>query len=207
MRHRVRTNSLGRAGDQRDAMLKHLVRGLIEHGKVETTVLRAKRARPIAERLVTYGKRAQLAMQVASATEAMMQSAKEKSDASATAKQADALATLLQDAVAGMTEGTAKRNRAEQARVWAEEVSAKAKAGELDEAIALIRLIWVYGSGTNVALRRQARKLLGDEKLIKHLFEEMAPEYMDRNGGYTRITRTGLRRGDSAQKAVLEFVE
>lgn len=43
--------------------------------------------------------------------------------------------------------------------------------------------------------------------VVPRLFEEIAPRYMNRNGGYTRITRVGMRRGDGAPMVVLEFVE
>ena len=47
------------------------------------------------------------------------------------------------------------------------------------------------------------------EKMItlgKKLFDEIAPKYAERNGGYTRVTRTGARRGDAAEMAVIELV-
>ncbi len=49
--------------------------------------------------------------------------------------------------------------------------------------------------------------LINGEDLVKHLFDEVAPRYKDRPGGYTRLTRTGLRRGDGAPTAVLELVD
>lgn len=49
--------------------------------------------------------------------------------------------------------------------------------------------------------------LINGEDLVKHLFDEIAPRYKERNGGYTRLTRTGRRRGDAAETAVLELVE
>ena len=42
--------------------------------------------------------------------------------------------------------------------------------------------------------------------VAKKLFDEIAPKYADRNGGYTRVTRTGARRGDAAEMAVIELV-
>jgi len=45
-----------------------------------------------------------------------------------------------------------------------------------------------------------------DETTVKNLFEKIAPKYQDRNGGYVRLTKVGLRRGDSTPKAVLELV-
>lgn len=47
---------------------------------------------------------------------------------------------------------------------------------------------------------------LNGEDLVKHLFDNVAPRYRDRNGGYTRLIKTGLRRGDAAQTCVLELV-
>ncbi len=55
--------------------------------------------------------------------------------------------------------------------------------------------------------RRQVRAFLNDESLVKHLFDTLAPRYRNRQGGYTRIVRVGVRRGDSVETAVLELVE
>lgn len=51
------------------------------------------------------------------------------------------------------------------------------------------------------------RSLINGEDLVKHLFDHVAPRFKDRQGGYTRLTRTGIRRGDAAPTAVLEFVD
>ncbi|HXH61336.1 MAG TPA: 50S ribosomal protein L17 [Fimbriimonadaceae bacterium] len=53
----------------------------------------------------------------------------------------------------------------------------------------------------------QARSLINGEDLVAHLFDNVAPRFADRNGGYTRLTRTGVRRGDAAPTAVLELVD
>lgn len=53
----------------------------------------------------------------------------------------------------------------------------------------------------------QERSLLNGEDLVKHLFDHIAPRYKDRPGGYTRLTKAGLRRGDAAPTAVLELVD
>ncbi|HRK21744.1 MAG TPA: 50S ribosomal protein L17 [Fimbriimonadaceae bacterium] len=49
--------------------------------------------------------------------------------------------------------------------------------------------------------------LLTGEDLVKHLFDEIGPRFKDRNGGYTRLTKAGVRRGDGAPQAVLELVD
>lgn len=53
----------------------------------------------------------------------------------------------------------------------------------------------------------QERSLINGEDLVKHLFDVVAPRYRDRQGGYTRLTKTGYRRGDAAPTAVLELVD
>jgi len=49
--------------------------------------------------------------------------------------------------------------------------------------------------------------LINGEDLVKHLFDEVGPRFKDRQGGYTRITKIGPRRGDGAPEAVLELVD
>lgn len=53
----------------------------------------------------------------------------------------------------------------------------------------------------------QERSLINGEDLVKHLFDVVAPRFRDRQGGYTRITKTALRRGDAAVMAVIELVD
>ena len=54
--------------------------------------------------------------------------------------------------------------------------------------------------------RRQVIAVLADEEVTKKLFDEIAPKYKDRNGGYTRIYKTAPRRGDAADMAILELL-
>ena len=54
--------------------------------------------------------------------------------------------------------------------------------------------------------RRQVLAYVYDETVVKNLFEEIAPKYADRNGGYTRVLKMGPRRGDGAEIALLELV-
>ena len=62
------------------------------------------------------------------------------------------------------------------------------------------------GKKAGLANYRRALSFITKEDVAKKLFDEIAPKYADRNGGYTRVTRTGARRGDAAEMAVIELV-
>ena len=57
-----------------------------------------------------------------------------------------------------------------------------------------------------IHLRRQAFSYLRNEEAVAKIFGEIAPKYTERNGGYTRIIKTAVRRGDSAELAIIELV-
>ena len=107
---------LGKPTDQRKAMLRQQVTDFLDYGKMETTVARAKEIRSLAEKMITLGKKSDL------------------------------------------------------------------------------------------AAYRAALSFITREDVCKKLFKEIAPTYMERNGGYTRIVRTGVRRGDAAETAIIELV-
>lgn len=107
---------LGKPTDQRRAMLRQQVTDFLDYGKMETTISRAKEIRSLAEKMITLGKKSDL------------------------------------------------------------------------------------------AAYRAAMSFITREDVCKKLFKEIAPGYMERNGGYTRIVRTGVRRGDAAETAIIELV-
>ena len=110
------TRKLGRDTASRTAMLRAMVTFLLENGKIETTVTRAKEVRAMTEKMITI----------------------------------------------------AKEN--------------------------------------NLHNQRLVMAFVTKEDVTHKLFTEIAPKYADRNGGYTRVTRTGERRGDAAEMAVIELV-
>ena len=110
------TRKLGKTTAQRMAMLRQQVTDLLDKGRMETTVTRAKEIAPMAEKMITLGK------------------------------------------------------------------------------------------AKDLASYRQALSFITREDVAEKVFDEVAPKYADRNGGYTRITRIGARRGDAAEMAVIELV-
>ena len=110
------TRKLGRTSDHRKAMLRGMVTYLLENGSVETTLTRAKEVRPLAEKMITLGKK------------------------------------------------------------------------------------------NTLASRRQALAFISKESVVKKLFDTIAPEYANRNGGYTQIYKIGPRRGDAAEMAIIRMV-
>ena len=110
------TRKLGKTSDQRKALLRQQATDLLEHGRLETTFCRAKEVQPVVEKLITLGKKGDL------------------------------------------------------------------------------------------AAYRRALAFITKEDVANKLFKEVAPRYASRNGGYTRVTRLGARRGDAAEVAVIELV-
>ena len=110
------TRKLGKTSDQRRAMLRQLTTDLLENGKLETTFCRAKEVQPVVEKMITLGKKGDL------------------------------------------------------------------------------------------AAYRRALSYITKEDVAHKLFKEVAPKYADRNGGYTRVNKTGIRRGDAAKMATIELV-
>ena len=77
--------------------------------------------------------------------------------------------------------------KAKELRKWAEKMISLGKRGDLHA-------------------RRQALSVVQEESVVKKLFAEIAPSFKDRNGGYSRITKLGLRQGDAAPMAMIELI-
>jgi len=83
-----------------------------------------------------------------------------------------------------------------------ETTTAKAKAVQ-----PIVEKMVTLGKAGSLADKRRALAYLYQRKTVRLLFDEIAPRFMDRNGGYTRIIKTDFRKGDGAEMAILEFVD
>ena len=169
---------LGRATDQRKAMLKGLVTALFENGKIETTEARAKEVKNIAEKLV------------ASAI---------KEIGNITSKQVKISAPKLDSKGKKMTKSVTSKNNKKYQVVDREEKTDMVPVDNASRLNARRRAMnWIYrvkdenGKSVNV---------------VDKLFDDIAPKMKDRNGGYTRIYKLGPRRGDAAEVVILELIK
>ena len=92
-------------------------------------------------------------------------------------------------------------------RIQTTRAKAAAIRGEAERLITIARNSAQGSDIEKVNARRLVVSRLGDNQLIQRLFDEIAPRFANRNGGYTRILKLGPRMGDSAEMVILELVE
>ena len=169
---------LGRPTDQRMAMLKGLVTSLIRYGRIETTETRAKEVRDIAEKLIALA-----------VTECD----------NFTASKNVTVSMPIKDRTGRKVLKAVTSKNGNKYEVVERETKTELKTVDAPSRLAARRHImnWIYRvkdeDGNNI-------------NLTNKLFDEIAPKYKDRKGGYTRIYKLGARRGDGADVVVLELV-
>lgn len=168
---------LGRPSDQRKAILKNLTTALFVSGRIQTTEARAKEVKNIAEKLIT------LAVKEAD---------------NFTSKSVKASSAKVDSKGNKLTDSKTSKN-GNKYLVIDREVSEKMVTVDNPSRLHARRLMmnWVY------------RPTTADGKNINitdKLFDEIAPKYKGKNGGYTRIYKIGQRRGDAAEMVILELV-
>ena len=163
---------LGRTTDIRMAMLKTLTTDLIMHGKVETTLARAKEVKAIADSLIALA-------------------IKEKDNFEEV--EVKVVKAKLDSKGHKVTEKVTSKNGKDYLRVVKEETTEKRKKDMPSRLNARRRIM------------RKVNKVEGVD-LMNKLFEEIAPKYSDRVGGYTRIVKCAPRKGDNADMAILELL-
>ena len=92
-------------------------------------------------------------------------------------------------------------------RIRTTEAKAAAVRGDAERIITIARNSANGTDAEKVAARRLVVSRLGNNEMIKRVFEEIGPRFATRNGGYTRIVKLGPRLGDSAEMVMLELIE
>ena len=92
-------------------------------------------------------------------------------------------------------------------RIQTTKTKAAAIRGEAERLITIARNSADKSDAEKVHARRLVTAKLGDNQLINRLFDEIAPRFANRPGGYTRVLKLGPRMGDSAEMVILELVE
>ena len=92
-------------------------------------------------------------------------------------------------------------------RIKTTKAKAQAIRGDAEKLITLAKKSIDATDVEKVNARRQAASALADAKIVKKLFDDIAPRFVERNGGYTRMFKLGLRAGDSSEMVILELVE
>src|SRR3990172_11199316 len=92
-------------------------------------------------------------------------------------------------------------------RIRTTRAKAQALRGAAERMITLAKRGNEAGEAHMVHARRLAAARIGDAEVVQKLFDDIAPRYVDRPGGYTRILKLGPRRGDAAEMVLIELVE
>ncbi len=92
-------------------------------------------------------------------------------------------------------------------RIHTTKAKAAAIRGEAERMITIARNSANGSDSDKVSARRLIASKLGDNQVVQRLFDEIAPRYATRPGGYTRVLKLGPRLGDSAEMVILELVE
>jgi large subunit ribosomal protein L17 len=95
----------------------------------------------------------------------------------------------------------------EHERIHTTKAKAAAIRGEAEKIITIARNSANGTDSEKVTARRLVAAKLGDNRVLKRLFDEIAPRFANRPGGYTRVMKLGPRLGDSAEMVILELVE
>ncbi len=95
----------------------------------------------------------------------------------------------------------------EHERITTTHAKAKAIRGEAERLITIARRSSEASEAGKVHARRLVASRLGSNQPVTKLFDDIAPRFANRPGGYTRILKLGPRRGDGAEMVVIEFVE
>lgn len=179
---------LGRSSDQRKALLRTQVTQLLYHGKIVTTEARAKEIRKIAEKLIAMAVR-----EKDNFDEVTIKTKVPRKDAEG--KRVKEVVDGKKKTVYDEVDKTIKKDRP--SRLHARR--------EMLKVLYPVTSSWTTRKdGKTVTSNKKKDKK--EEDLVAKMFEEIAPKYANRNGGYTRIIKLGPRRGDAAMQVIIELV-
>ena len=95
----------------------------------------------------------------------------------------------------------------EHERIRTTRAKAEAVRGQAEKMITLAKRGNAAEGAEAVHVRRLAAARLADKEAVTKLFDDIAPRFENRQGGYTRMTKLGIRKGDSAEMVILELIE
>lgn len=172
---------LGRTASQRKALLRNQVTNLLYNGKIRTTEAKAKEIRKIAESFITLAVR-----------------------------EKDNYETVTVEAKVAKKDENGKRVKevVDGKKVTVYETVSKEikkdKPSRLHARRQMLSFLYPVTEVPKEAAKRKANTKKVD--VAEKLFEEIAPKYVDRKGGYTRIVKIGQRKGDAAMEVIIELV-
>ena len=172
---------LGRTSNQRKAMIRSQVTALLYHGHIKTTETRAKEIRKVAEGLIALA-----------------------------VKEKDNFETVKVTAKVARKDANGKRVKevvdGKKVTVY-EEVKKTIKKDKPSRLNARRKMLSVLYPVTEVPKDgKKVRKNTVKVDMCAKMFDEIAPKYADRKGGYTQIVKIGPRRGDAAEMAIIKLV-
>ena len=172
---------LSRTSSQRKALLRNQVTALLEHGKIVTTEAKAKEVRKIAEGLIALAVKEKDNFDTVTVTAKV---ARKDKDGKRVKEVVDGKKVTVYDEV----EKTIKKDQ----------------PSRLHARRQMLKVLYpVTEVPTTAAGKKRGTKKVD---MPAKLFDEIAPKYANRNGGYTRIVKIGQRKGDAAMEVLLELV-
>ena len=172
---------LSRTADQRKALIRSQVTALIQHGKIVTTEAKAKEIRKVAEGLIAMAVREKDNFETVTVTAKV---ARKDKDGKRVKEVVDGKKKTVYD-----------------------EVQKEIKKDAPSRLHARRQMMKVFYPVKEVPAKGAGRKKnTKDVDMVAKMFEEIAPKYADRNGGYTRIVKIGPRKGDAAMEVLIELV-
>ena len=197
MRHRKVGRKFGRTSAQRKSLFRNQTTALLKHGQIKTTLAKAKELRGFAEPVITLGRKHAwskyegLATELASALigmETVFSSASEEA----------------QKAYAIVVESNSKVVNRFPSGLGALIKISKSIEGVSDQ-LAVLHRVRTAQMARQQAIG-QATSMITETAVVEKLFGELGEQFLDRNGGYTRVVKAGNREGDNAPMAYIALV-